>query len=106
MSYKELRKLYSDNFSLGYLNTDIKSKFALISLICYTVRKLKEKKPDVTYYQVVNKLAEGLPESFVYSLAIICEDFAYECKEFPTFDLTNKQIVPKIKEILNSYMPF
>lgn len=108
MTYKELKKVYKDNFTLGYLNTDIKNKFALISLICYTVYKLKEKKPDITYYQIINKLSDGsgMNELEKYSLAIICEDFAYGCRDFPTFELKGKEITEKIKELLKSYMPF
>lgn len=108
MTYKELKGFYNDYFAIGNLNVDITERFALISLICHTVKELKRKKPDVTYYQVVYKLCEnsGYPEEFVNGLAIICEDFGYGCKEFPTFDLKGKAIIAKIKEILHSYMPF
>ena len=55
---------------------------------------MQAKNPDVTYYQVVNKLA------------IMSEDFAYGCKEFPTFGLKPKDMPNKVKEILNKYLPF
>jgi len=108
ISFKELSKFYVDHYSLGYLNTNINVKFALISLIGHVVYKLKEKNPDVTYYSVVHKLAEGkgLPEELEWAIAIIAEDFSYQCTEFPTFGLEPKQIVAKIKEILGSYLPF
>ena len=41
LSYKQLLQLYSDHFSLGYLNTDFKNKMALISMICYLTYQLK-----------------------------------------------------------------
>ena len=40
LSYKQLLQLYSDHFSLGYLNTDFKNKMALISMICYLTYQL------------------------------------------------------------------
>lgn len=107
-SYLQLTDYYSKHFSLGYINSDINVKFALISLIGYIVTELKKKNPDVTFYTTVHKLAEGsgIPEELEYAIAIIAEDFAYQCKTFPTFGMQPSQMVAKIKEILNLYMPF
>lgn len=107
IKYSDLKSYYSKYFSLGYLNTDINTKFALISLICYLVNKLKEKRPDVTYYQIIYKLGvDSVTEDFIKGLSIMCEDFAYGCKEFPTFGIKDKDIPLKIKEILKTYLPF
>lgn len=108
LTYKERAELFKNLFSLGYINSDINEKLALIALIGYTVMKLKEKKPDVTYYQVVHKLAAncGIPESLEWAIAIISEDFSYGCKDFPKFGLKDSEIVPKIKDIFKRYMPF
>lgn len=106
MDFKEMKEDYKI-YSLGYLNTDINNKFALISLIDYLVMRLKEKKPDVTYYQVIYKIAgASYPEDFIKALAIVCEDFAYGCKEFPTFGIAPKEVPKKIKEMLDTYIPF
>lgn len=104
--YEKMQEIYQKYFSLGYLNTDISTKFALISLTCYIVNKLKKKKPDVTYYQVLRKIDSNLPEDFIKGLSVVCSDFAYGCEVFPTFDIEDKQMIAKIKEILNSYIPF
>ena len=42
ITYKELEQIYSRYFSLGYINVDINTKFALISLICWVYFHLKE----------------------------------------------------------------
>lgn len=106
-TYEEMQRLYYDNFSLGHLNTDINSKFALISLICYLTENLREKNPDVTYYQVIYKLANGIiPDTNIKGLAVMCSDFAYGCKNFPTFGIEDKKIPIKIKEILYNWTPF
>lgn len=107
-SYKEMATYYKQYFSLGHLEKDISKKFALISLICYVTEELKKKKPDVTYYQTIYKLASGmgLPGTFIKALAIICEDFSYGCTEFPTFEIKPNEMVKTIKNLLGSYTPF
>lgn len=106
LPYAELEREYQ-HFSMGYLGVDINTKFALISLICYLTEKLRAKKLDVTYYQVVYNLAhDSLPDAQIKGLAIMCKDFAYGCKEFPTFGIENKNIPGKIKEILSNWVPF
>ena len=105
--YEELQRTYSHCFSLGYLNTDINTKFALISLIGYITYKLKLKKPSITSYRIIRKIiGDELPEDFIKGLAIVVDDFSYGCKEFPTFGIEDKKIPSKIKEILKSYLPF
>lgn len=106
-SFKDLKGFYQDHFSLGYLNCDFNSKATLIALICYVTNKMKEKSPNVTHYQVIRKLADlSIPESFIIGLAIICEDWSYGVTEFPTFGIESKKIPSKIKELLNTYVPF
>ena len=58
--YDELRKIYSKYFSLGYLNTTINNKFALVSLICFLTFKAKSNKPDVTHYKVIKSITKDL----------------------------------------------
>ena len=105
--YQDMQRLYNRYYSLGCLETDINAKFALISLIGYLTFKLKQKKPDVTAYQVIRKIVEdSLPEDFIKGVAVVVEDFSYGCKSFPTFGINDKDIPNKIKEILSTYIPF
>lgn len=105
--FKELQKIYAKYFSLGYLDTDINTKFALISLTAYLTSRFKKKNPDVTAYAILKKIAgDNCSTDFIKGVAVIVEDYMYGCKEFPTFDLEPKDIPGKIKEILKSYMPF
>ena len=108
MTFKEKQIFYNEVYTLGNLNCTFTEKMALISLICHLYKEFKKKKPDITYYQIVYKIGEPLsvPDEIIQALSIICEDFAYGCSEFPTFDLKNKEIISKIKEILKRYMPF
>lgn len=103
----ELETLYQEKFSLGSYGDDISKKFALISFICFLYKKLREKKPDVTYYQIIYKVADGIiPIEEINKLAVICEDFGYGCKEFPLFGIEPKEVPNKIKEILLEWLPF
>lgn len=106
--YNVLRQEYADKFSLGYLNTDIKSKFALISLVGFLTYNFKKKKPSITSYQILTKVNDklGLPVDFIKGISVVCEDFSYECKEFPTFGIKPKDMLKEIENILSSYIPF
>lgn len=113
MNFKELRQFYSDNFTLGYINSghnrsSIEERFVLISLIDYITYKSKLKNPDTTHYEIIMKLSKnlGLPENFIRGLAIVCEDFSYQCSDFPVFGLKGQDIVKEAVSILKSYIPF
>lgn len=110
-TYQELSDIYSKYFSLGYLNTDTGSKFALISLTCFLTRQARLKNPDATPYQVLMKIIGDTPENksweFVKSISIICDDFMKQTSDFLTFEMsTSRDMVLKIREILNAYLPF
>ena len=106
--YDELRKMYSKYFSLGYLNTTINNKFALVSLICFLTFKAKSNKPDVTHNKVIKSITKDsfYPEDFLKGLAVVCEDFSYGCTEFPIFNIQPKDMVKTVKELLTTYRPF
>ena len=82
--------------------------FGSQSLICYVVEKNKPKNPDLTHDALLYKLNStlGLPEEFLRGLSIVCEDFSYQCHNFPTFGLKGKKILEEIISILKTYVPF
>lgn len=108
--YEEMQRIYKQYFSLSFLGNDISNKFALISLTCHITEKLKAKKPDVTHWSVLYKInntgSSHVPEDFLKGLAVLCSDFGYGCTEFPTFGIEDKKIPAKIKELLDSWIPF
>lgn len=106
LNFDELRDIYMQYFSLGKLSCNINEKFALISLLGYITQKAKQKHPDVTYYSIIKKIDDSLPEEYVKSLAIIVEDFSFNVKEFPTFGIKGPDMIKTVKSILNKYLPF
>ncbi len=110
-NYEYRKEIYETYFSLGHLNTGIGRKFALISLICYLTHKLQLKKPEVTCYKVIMKIIEKEVHKhdpdFIENLSIICDDFMKNTSEFLTFDIkSTKEMANKVKEILNTWLPF
>lgn len=106
-TYKEMARVYNEWFSTGYFKS-IQDKLALFDLIGWLVTSLQKKKPDVTYYQIVHKLAKGtgLTEMDIKKIAIISEDLAYECDDFIDFGLKLNEVPAKIKELLCKMLPF
>jgi hypothetical protein len=113
MNFNELRNFYSEYYSLGYIKSghnrsSIEERFILISLIDYITYKSKLKNPDTTHYEIIMKLSKnlGLPDEFIKGLAIVCEDFSYDCTDFPTFGLKGQDVIKEAVSILKSYIPF
>ena len=104
--YKEKLKPYRMNYSIGFTGEDFTTRVALISLLSYAFKKIKEKKPTITLYELISNLGLTLSEDSKINLALICENLSYGCTEFPTFDLKGKQITDKIREILKQWTPF
>ena len=85
----------------------------LISLICLVTKKLREKDGNLTVKVVIEKILQRPLiitesfDSFLIGLSIICEDFLYQTTEIDNFGFTDsKQIIAKIKELLNEWFPF
>ena len=107
MKYEELKNTFNSYFYLSTLGNDFSSRIALISLICYLYNRLKPKQPDLTYWTLVYQLGNKLlPENVLKGLSVICENFGYNCSEFPTFGIEDKKIPAKIKEIFANWLPF
>ena len=110
--YSELEEYYRKYFSLSCLNTTIENKFGLISLICFLTQQARKKNPDATCYQVImkvlgNETFDKYRMEFIRGLSIVCDDFMKHSSEFLTFGLkTSKAMVDKIKEIIDTWLPF
>lgn len=111
ISFDKLYKIYHKYFDLGYLNTDINDKLALIALTCNITYKLKMQKKYVNCYDVLLQIAgkdfnQEQKDTFLKSLAAVCENFMYGCETFPDFGVAPKEMPKTIRKILDSYCPF
>ena len=112
LDYEDKKKLYSKNFSSGYLSSgNLNDKLILISLISLSVSRLKLNNPNMTTLDFLVKLTEtknkGTFYKFLESFSIIVDDLAYEATIFDNCGLTSsKDIINKIKETLKAWLPF
>lgn len=114
MSYEKKRELYSDVFSLGVLNNarTVNDKLVLFSLVSLTYLKMKEKNPKITVLEILLSITQQKQDQsyfyyFLEALAILVEELTFEAKEADSCGLkSSKEIINKIKEILNSWTPF
>lgn len=112
LSYEDKKKIYTKCFSTGYINPGVlNDKLILISLISLSVNKLKVKNPTITTLDFLAKITNTQKDSSFYSFlegfSIVVDDFAYEIVKFDSCGLTTSQdIINKIKELLNSWLPF
>ena len=82
-----------------------------VYLKCALTAAQKNKNPDITCYEVIKKIiAKGGPQltdDYLFGLSIVCEDFLKGSTKFNTCGLkTAKDMVEKINEILEKWLPF
>lgn len=110
ISFEKLSLIYEKYFSLGYLNTDVSNKLALISLTCYVTNEVRKKGKNMNCYDILLQIGKDMPESvkdtFIKSLGAICQSFMYECNTFPDFNIKPKDMPKTIKNLLAEYIPF
>ena len=113
LDYTDKLQVHNRVFSLGTFDSpDLNEKLILISLVSLVTRKMREKDPTATPLSILMKITGQVKDNsgfyqFLESLSIIVEDFSYGCTKFDTCGLTNSQdIINKIKEIINTWLPF
>jgi hypothetical protein len=110
LSFDEIKTIYSQYFTLGYLGASMSDKMACIALTCSITNELKKKGKKVTCYDVLLKVGKfsGFDEKdvFLKVLGAICEDFMYGCKDFLDFGIPAKEQPKQLKNLLDKYCPF
>ena len=112
LEYADKLKVYSRIFSLGLLNVSLTEKMVLISLVGLVTQKMREKDPTITPLNVLLKITGQVPDNssyyqFLEGLSVLVEDISYGCTQFDPCGLKSSQeIINKIKEILNTWLPF
>lgn len=113
LAYEDKKSLHTKIFSLGTIGGgNVNDKLILISLLSLTYLKMKEKNPKITVLEILKSITkQKADESYYYQmlegLAILVEDLCYNCKTADSCGLqTSQEIITKIKEILNTWIPF
>lgn len=113
LEYVDKLAAYNRVFSLGNLNSDaMNDKLVLISLVALTTQKMKEKDSTITPLKILMKITNQIKDNsafyqFLEALSILVEDISYGCKTIdPCGMKTSQEIIKKIKEILDTWIPF
>lgn len=113
VDYNYKKKLHTGMFSVGVMgNGNVNDKLILISLLSLTYLRMKEKKPDITVIEILKSITKQPADNSSYyqmleALSILVEDLCYNCNTADSCGLkTSQEIINKIKEILNTWIPF
>lgn len=113
LEYREKFNVYQRVFSLGKFQSDnFNDKLILISLIALTTNKMREKDPSITPLKILMQITNQVQDDsafyqFLEALSLLVDDLMYGVNKFDSCGLTTSQeIINKIKEILNQWLPF
>lgn len=114
LEYADKELLYTRVFSLGTFNkaTTVNEKLILISLIAFAYLQIKKTNPSVTVLKLLMQITKTKKNdsdfyNMLEALSIIVEDFCYNTDKADSCGLSSsKEIINKIKELLDSWLPF
>ncbi len=113
LEYTDKLSAYNKIFSLGKFNSDnMNDKLVLISLVALANKMMKEKDATMTPLKLLMSITGQIKDNsgfyqFLESLSIIIEDMSYGCKKIDACGMkTSQEIINKIKEILDTWLPF
>lgn len=112
LDFDSKSQVYTRCFGFGNMSSGVlNNKLILISLVALTVNKLKEKNKDLTTLDILLKITNTKPNygfyDFLVNLSILVDDLAYDTYEFDSCGLTDsKQVINKINELVNQWLPF
>ena len=111
LDYLSKERIYKRLFSFGNI-PGLDNKIQLISLLALTSNKIKQKNPKITSLDILMKITHQDKDDsgfyqFLETLAIISDDLSYQCTEFNAYGCkSSEEVINKIKEILNTWLPF
>lgn len=111
LEYDDKLKLYNRIFSFGFLPS-FKDKLMLISLVALVTKQIRLKTPDVNPLEILMKITSQKRDDsqfyqFLEALSVLVEDLSYACSDFESYGYTeSSKIIKKIKDILNTWLPF
>lgn len=113
LDFEDRKELFQSFFSMGYIASEnLNDRLVLISLVALVTQRMKLKDPKITPLSVLVKISGATKDNsgfyqFLENLAIIVEDFSYGMKQIDACGLkTSQEIINKIKELLNTWLPF
>lgn len=113
LDYFDKLNVYQKSFSLGTLSSiELNEKLVLISLVALVTSQMRAKDSQTTPLKILMQITGQIQDNsafyqYLESLSILVEDLMYGCKKFDPCGLKSSQeIINRIKEILNTWLPF
>ena len=110
IDYKKTKAIYQKLFPLHYLNCNLGDKLGVIALTCRITNALKQKNPNINCYDVLLKIGKNFGEleknTFLKSLACVCDDMMYGVKDYPDFGVKLSDAPKQLQKLLSNYVPF
>lgn len=113
LEYTDKLNVYQRVFSLGNFSSDeLNEKLVLFSLVALVTRQMRQKDSEITPLKILMQITGQIKDNSVFyqfleALSIIVEDLMYETKKIDSCGLkTSQEIINRIKEILNTWLPF
>lgn len=112
LSYKEKLLLYKKVFSIGNFGDDLNETLILISLVALTTTKMREKNPEVTPLKVLMQITSTYDQTtgffqLLENISILVDDMIHVSPKIDNCGLkTSAEIINRIKNILNQWLPF
>ena len=110
IDYKKTKAIYQKLFSLHYLNCNLGDKLGVIALTCRITNALKQNNPNINCYDVLFKIGKNFGEleknTFLKSLACVCDDMMYGVKDYPDFGVKLSDAPKQLQKLLSNYVPF
>ena len=114
LAYPEKRDVYSKTFCLGTFNgiTNVNDKLILLSLVSLVYLQMKKKKADITPLDILLSITKQVPDNSGFyqtleTISLMVEELCYAAITADSCGMkTSQEVVNKIKEILNSWIPF
>ena len=113
LDYVDKLSVYQATFGLGCLgNKDLNDKLVLFSLVALVTSKMRAKDSQCTPLKVLMQITGQIQDNsgfyqFLEALSIVVEDLMYETDKFDACGLKSSQeIISRIKELLDTWIPF
>lgn len=110
MTFQDATSIYNENFSLNSLAVDAKEKLELINLICFLMVKTKT---ELSTKELFEKIFKNIPYVVDHqcstAIILLCNTLLHNAKEdsFNSYGYKNaKEIINRIREIMNELLPF
>ena len=113
LPYIDKQEVFSRIFSLGkFSSDDLNEKLVLVSLVALLTKQMRIQNPEITTLQLLLKLSGTIVDNssyyqFLEGLSCLVEDALYGCTKIDACGCkTSQEVVEKIKNLLNNWLPF